>query len=66
MENNIVIETRDLTKIYRTGNINITAVNHANVSIHAGEFVGLVGPSGSGKLPCWLCWPHCCSHQKEK
>jgi putative ABC transport system ATP-binding protein len=49
MENNIVIETRDISKIFKSGNQSIKAVDQASIEIHAGEFVGLVGPSGSGK-----------------
>ena len=45
-----VIETHNLSKIY-TGpnNLNVKAVDNANIAINAGEFVALVGPSGSGK-----------------
>lgn len=49
MENNIVIETRDISKYFKTGFGNVVAVEKASVQVHAGEFVALVGPSGSGK-----------------
>jgi len=44
-----IIETHVVSKIYHSNNMTITAVDRAEVSINAGEFVGLVGPSGSGK-----------------
>jgi putative ABC transport system ATP-binding protein len=44
-----VIETREVSKVYKNGSMDIKAVDQANLQIQAGEFVGLVGPSGSGK-----------------
>lgn len=44
-----VLETQSLTKIYQSGNLEIRAVDQANLCLNAGEFVALVGPSGSGK-----------------
>lgn len=44
-----VIETKNVSKIYKNGSMDIRAVDSANFQINAGEFVGLVGPSGSGK-----------------
>jgi len=44
-----VIETKTVSKIYKTGTMEVKAVDEASFQIHAGEFVGLVGPSGSGK-----------------
>lgn len=44
-----VIETRTVSKIYKTGVMEVKAVDDASFQIQAGEFVGLVGPSGSGK-----------------
>ena len=49
MENNIVIETRNISKIFKSGSQSIKAVDQASIEIHSGEFVALVGPSGSGK-----------------
>ena len=43
------IETKDLTKIYKEGRIEVTAVHEADVTLQEGEVVGLFGPSGSGK-----------------
>ncbi|NMB53657.1 MAG: ABC transporter ATP-binding protein [Leptolinea sp.] len=44
-----VLETREVSKIYKNGPTEVRAVDTASFQIQAGEFVGLVGPSGSGK-----------------
>jgi putative ABC transport system ATP-binding protein len=49
MENNCIIRTKELVKIFPMGESRITALDHVNLDFEAGEFAGLVGPSGSGK-----------------
>jgi putative ABC transport system ATP-binding protein len=49
MENNIIIETKDLGKDYIDGGNVIRALNKANIKVRRGEMVGIMGPSGSGK-----------------
>ena len=44
-----IVHVRDLSKLYRQGDIDVTALNHVSVDIHPCEFVVLMGPSGSGK-----------------
>ncbi len=44
-----VFEARDLSKIYRTGDIEVRALDRLDLDLYAGEFVVLLGPSGSGK-----------------
>jgi len=44
-----MIKTRNLRKIYRTEEVETTALNNINVEIVAGEYVAIMGPSGCGK-----------------
>jgi len=43
------IEAKDLTKIYKMGEVTIKAVEGINFSIEEGELVVILGPSGAGK-----------------
>ena len=45
----VVVQVRNLSKLYRQGDINVTALDNISVDIQAGEFLTLMGPSGSGK-----------------
>lgn len=45
----MIIEIRDLGKIYRNGDIEVEALKKVTFSIEKGEFVSIMGPSGSGK-----------------
>jgi len=44
-----MIQTRNLKKLYRTEDIETTALNGINIEIENGEFVAIMGPSGCGK-----------------
>jgi len=45
----MIIKTNNLVKIFRTDEIETTALNQVNMSIEEGEFVAVMGPSGCGK-----------------
>ena len=47
--NGPLIEVRDLVKVYRTGDVELRALDGVTFSINRGEFVAVMGPSGSGK-----------------
>lgn len=44
-----LIEAKEITKIYRLGDIDLKALCGVTVGIEKGEFVSIMGPSGSGK-----------------
>jgi len=47
----LAIETKDLTKVYRSlfGLRTVTAVENLNLSVEEGEVFGFLGPNGAGK-----------------
>jgi len=44
-----VIKTNELTRIFRTEEVETTALKKINLEIKKGEFVAIMGPSGCGK-----------------
>lgn len=44
-----MIKTVDLTKIFRTDEVETTALNKVSFEVKEGEFVAVMGPSGCGK-----------------
>ncbi|MCW3786617.1 ABC transporter ATP-binding protein [Plebeiibacterium sediminum] len=44
-----MIKTEKLTKIFRTEEIETSALNNVNLHVEKGEFVAIMGPSGCGK-----------------
>jgi macrolide transport system ATP-binding/permease protein len=47
-----MIQLNQVSKHYRLGQVDVTALNAVSLSVRAGEVVGLSGASGSGKQPC--------------
>lgn len=45
----MIIKTENLTKKFRTSEVETTAVNNLNLEVEKGEFVAIMGPSGCGK-----------------
>ncbi|MCG8411084.1 MAG: ABC transporter ATP-binding protein [Bacteroidales bacterium] len=44
-----MIKTNELVKVFRTDEVETTALNKVNLNINKGEFVAIMGPSGCGK-----------------
>ena len=44
-----ILETKDLTKSYPSGNTQLTVLDAVNIQIPTGSTASIVGPSGSGK-----------------
>lgn len=44
-----MIRTTDLVKVFRTDEVETTALNKVNLTVEKGEFVAIMGPSGCGK-----------------
>jgi putative ABC transport system ATP-binding protein len=44
-----MIEARNITKVYQSGDVETKVLKNISFSIKEGEFVAIIGPSGSGK-----------------
>lgn len=44
-----MIKTKELTKVFRTDEVETTALNKVSFEVSKGEFVAIMGPSGCGK-----------------
>ena len=45
----MIIETKDLKRLFQVGSETVEALKGINLSVEKGEFVSIMGPSGSGK-----------------
>lgn len=44
-----ILSLEGVSKVYRTGEFAVTALDNATLHVHGGEIVAIMGPSGSGK-----------------
>ncbi|HUQ31271.1 MAG TPA: ABC transporter ATP-binding protein [Pyrinomonadaceae bacterium] len=49
VEKTALLETREVSKIYKMGSTEVYALNGVSISVSRGEFVAIQGTSGSGK-----------------
>src|SRR5689334_19975732 len=50
-----LLEATAVRKIYRTGSVEVAALRDLDLTVRAGELVGVMGPSGSGKTTLLNC-----------
>ncbi|MGM0396457.1 MAG: ABC transporter ATP-binding protein [Bacillota bacterium] len=44
-----MLELKDITKVYKTGKLELTVLKGVSLDIDKGDFISIIGPSGSGK-----------------
>ena len=44
-----MIKTENLSKVFRTAELETTAINDLNLEVNSGDFIAIMGPSGCGK-----------------
>ncbi|PYS86561.1 MAG: ABC transporter ATP-binding protein [Acidobacteria bacterium] len=45
----MILQTKELTKTYKIGKLDVPALRGINIDVERGEFVAIMGPSGCGK-----------------
>ena len=49
-----ILEVKNLCKTYGKGDTMVKALDNVSFSVEKGEFIAIVGPSGSGNQPCCI------------
>ena len=44
-----MIQIENISKVFRTSEVETVALNHVNLEVKEGEFISIIGPSGCGK-----------------
>ena len=61
-----ILKVKDLRKVYGIGETQVNALDGINLTVQRGEFVAIVGSSGSGKTTFLKYgWGTGCSYQWE-
>ena len=55
MESSTILEVKNLTKTYPSGDKTLTVLSNVTISLREGETCAIVGPSGSGKTTLLNC-----------
>ncbi|MGN6246678.1 MAG: ABC transporter ATP-binding protein [Motilibacteraceae bacterium] len=50
-----LLQATGVVKVYRTSAVEVLALDHLDLTVHAGELVAVMGPSGSGKTTLLNC-----------
>ena len=50
-----ILSARNVSKTYRSGNLEVTALRSVDIDVESGEFVIVMGPSGNGKTTLLNC-----------
>ncbi len=59
------IRFENISKVYKEGNMTFTALDNINMSVNSGEFVAVIGPSGSEKARSFPLQARCSNRLKE-
>lgn len=53
--NNVLLEIRNLSKVYESKGVSVQALSDINLTVYQGETIGIVGESGCGKTTLGRC-----------